>query len=110
METELKKDNDEYRGCLWNRNAKCKNYIAYAYWSRDDSAYCPCHNCDRYPYRKNENHMGRMESELKKDMENMENVLIRLGDRTDIWQDRIIYVIAKAVFDLLRWAIRKEKQ
>ena len=51
-----------------------------------------------------------MESELKKDMENMENVLIRLGDRTDIWQDRIIYVIAKAVFDLLRWAIRKEKQ
>ena len=51
-----------------------------------------------------------MESELKKDMENMENVLIRLGDRTDIWQDRIIYVIAKAVFDLCRWAIRKEKQ
>ena len=51
-----------------------------------------------------------MESELKKDMENMENVLIRLGDRTDIWQDRMIYVIAKAVFDLLRWAIRKEKQ
>jgi len=50
-----------------------------------------------------------MESELKKDMENMENVMIRLGDRTDIWKDRIIYVIAKAVFDLCRWAIRKEK-
>ena len=50
-----------------------------------------------------------METELKKDMENMENVLIRLGGRTDIWQDRIIYVIAKAVFDLCRWAIKKEK-
>lgn len=50
-----------------------------------------------------------MISQLKKDMENMENCLIRLGDRTDIWQDRMIYVICKAVFDLLRWAIRKEK-
>lgn len=50
-----------------------------------------------------------METELKKDLENMENVMIRLGDRTDIWQDRIIYVIAKAVFDLCRWAIRREK-
>ena len=48
-------------------------------------------------------------NELKKDMENMENVMIRLGNRTDIWQDRIIYVIAKAVFDLCRWAIRREK-
>lgn len=47
--------------------------------------------------------------DLKKDMENMENCLIRLGDRTDIWQDRMIYVTAKAVFDLCRWAIRREK-
>ena len=49
-------------------------------------------------------------NELKKDLENMENVLIRLGDRTDIWQDRIIYVIAKACFDLCRWAIRRERR
>lgn len=47
--------------------------------------------------------------QLKKDLENIENCMIRLGDRTDIWQDRMIYVICKAVFDLLRWAIRKEK-
>ena len=50
-----------------------------------------------------------MISELKKDMENAENIMIRLGDRADIWQDRIIYVLAKAVFDLCRWAIRKER-
>ena len=50
-----------------------------------------------------------MEKQLLKDMENMENCLIRLGDRADIWQDRMIYVIAKAVFDLCRWAIRREK-
>lgn len=46
--------------------------------------------------------------QLKKDLENIENCMIRLGDRTDIWQDRMIYVICKAVFDLLSWAIRKE--
>lgn len=51
----------------------------------------------------------RIMNELKKDMENMENCMIRLGGRTDIWQDRMIYVICKAVFDLCRWAIRKEK-
>lgn len=50
-----------------------------------------------------------MEKQLLKDLENIENCMIRLGDRADIWQDRMIYVIAKAVFDLLRWAIRKEK-
>ena len=50
-----------------------------------------------------------MEKQLLKDMENMENCMIRLGERTDIWQDRMIYVIAKAVFDLCRWAVRREK-
>ena len=51
-----------------------------------------------------------MINQLKKDMENIENCMIRLGARTDIWQDRMIYVICKAVFDLLRWAIRKEEK
>lgn len=49
-------------------------------------------------------------NELKKDMENMENCMIRLGGRTDIWQDRMIYVICKAVFDLCRLAIRREQR
>lgn len=47
--------------------------------------------------------------ELMKDLEFCENAMCRLGDRSDIWQDRMIYVIAKAVFDLLRWAIRRER-
>lgn len=52
----------------------------------------------------------RIMNELKKDMENMENCMIRLGGRTDIWQDRMIYVICKAVLDLCRWAIRREQR
>ena len=51
-----------------------------------------------------------MRDNLIKDMENMENCMIRLGGRTDIWQDRMIYVICKAVFDLCRWAIRREQR
>ena len=51
-----------------------------------------------------------MRNDLIKDMENMENCMIRLGGRTDIWQDRMIYVICKAVFDLCRWAIRREQR
>ena len=44
--------------------------------------------------------------ELVKDADHMENICILLGDRQDIWQDRIIYWIAVAVLHLLRETIR----
>ena len=44
--------------------------------------------------------------ELVKDADRTENICILLGDRQDIWQDRIIYWIAVAVLHLLREAIR----
>ena len=48
-----------------------------------------------------------MKKELLKDLENMEEVLSRTAGRTDIWQNRIIYAIAKAVYHLLLVEIRK---
>ena len=47
-----------------------------------------------------------MREELVQDADQMENICILLGDRQDIWQDRIIYWIAVAVLHLLREAIR----
>lgn len=49
--------------------------------------------------------------ELVKDADRMENICILLGDRQDIWQDRIIYWIAVAVLHLLKDAVkRKDKE
>lgn len=39
--------------------------------------------------------------ELMKDLEFCENAMIRLGDRSDIWQDRMIYGILKVLRDIL---------
>lgn len=47
---------------------------------------------------------------LTEDMENMEEIMIRTGDRCDIWQDRFIYAMARAIYDLLRWAKRMEER
>ena len=38
---------------------------------------------------------------LIKDLEFCENAMIRLGDRSDIWQDRMIYGILKVLRDIL---------
>lgn len=46
--------------------------------------------------------------ELIRDIENMETITDRLARRSDIWQDRFIYWIAKAILDILQW-IRKEE-
>lgn len=40
-------------------------------------------------------------SELIKDLEYCEEVMIRMGDRSDIWQDRTVYGLAKCLRDLL---------
>jgi len=39
--------------------------------------------------------------ELMKDLEFCENAMCRLGDRSDIWQDRMIYGILKVMRDIL---------
>lgn len=49
--------------------------------------------------------------ELVKDADRMENICILLGDRQDIWQDRLVYWIAVAVLHLLQDAVkRKDKE
>ena len=50
-----------------------------------------------------------MRDELIRDMEAMEQGMERTADRCDIWQDRLIYAICKAVYDLLKRAIRRDK-
>lgn len=45
-----------------------------------------------------------MIDELTKDMDNMENILIRLEtSKEDIWQDRFICAIAKAVYHIIKY-------
>lgn len=39
--------------------------------------------------------------ELIKDLEFCENAMIRLGDRSEIWQDRMIYGMLKVMRDIL---------
>ena len=46
--------------------------------------------------------------ELTKDMDNMENILIRLEtSKEDIWQDRFIYEIAVAIGHILQHIIKE---
>lgn len=46
---------------------------------------------------------------LKDDLEAMENAMCKLAPRADIWQDRLLWHMCKAIRDLLILAIRKEK-
>ena len=48
-----------------------------------------------------------MRDELIKDLGNMEEILTKTAGRCDIWQDRFIYHMAKAIFHLLTVAIRR---
>lgn len=48
-------------------------------------------------------------NDLMQDMEAMEEAMSRTADRADIWQDRIIYAIARAVWHLLKREIRRER-
>lgn len=43
------------------------------------------------------------------DLNAMEEVMERTADRCDIWQDRFIYAMAKAIYHLLLWVARKER-
>ena len=42
-----------------------------------------------------------MDKELKSHIEDMEEVMHRTADRCDIWQDRFIYAMARAIWYLL---------
>ncbi len=50
-----------------------------------------------------------MHDELLHDLDNMETAMCRTADRCDIWQDRLIYAMCKAIYDLLKWALRRDK-
>lgn len=47
---------------------------------------------------------------LMSDIEAMEQVMSRTANRTDIWQDRCVYAMAKAIWDILHHIRRKEMQ
>lgn len=45
-----------------------------------------------------------MNEELTKDMNNMEDILIRLETTSeDIWQDRLICSMAKAIYHIIKY-------
>ncbi len=47
-----------------------------------------------------------MRDELTKDLEAMEEAMCRTADRCDIWQDRVIYAICKAVHHIILYLLR----
>lgn len=48
-----------------------------------------------------------MKKQMLKDMEHMEEAMERTVNRTDIWQDRIIYWMAVALFHALTWIVKE---
>lgn len=48
-------------------------------------------------------------NDLITDLDAMEEAMSRTADRADIWQDRIIYAMARAVWHLLKREIRRER-
>ena len=49
-----------------------------------------------------------MRDELILSMNEMEEVLERTANRCDIWQDRVIHSMARAIWVILKWIIRRE--
>ena len=47
---------------------------------------------------------------LMEDREYMEEIMIRTANRTDIWQDRFIYALARSIYDILYELIRKKEK
>lgn len=43
-------------------------------------------------------------------LENLENVLLRISEHTDLWQDQTIREIAAAVYDLVKDRAKNEKK
>lgn len=47
-----------------------------------------------------------MKDRLNEDIENMIEIMERTSYRADIWQDRFIYAMARAIYDILK-VVRK---
>lgn len=45
--------------------------------------------------------------ELYEDLSNMEDALVRLEPSADIWQNKIIVALCRAVYHILVWIIRR---
>ena len=48
-----------------------------------------------------------MREVLIQDMQEMEEGLCRTANRTDIWQDRLVYALCKAVLHLLQVEVKR---
>ena len=48
-----------------------------------------------------------MNERLKRDADNMMTIMERTAERSDIWQDRFIYWIAVAIFDIIDYLRRQ---
>lgn len=48
--------------------------------------------------------------ELMKDLEFCENAMCRLGNRSEIWQDRMIYGMLKVMRDILIAMVKKNER
>lgn len=48
--------------------------------------------------------------ELYEDLSNMEDALVRLEPSADIWQNKIITALCKAVYHILVWIIKKDSR
>ena len=44
---------------------------------------------------------------LTEDLENVQDIMCRTADRCDIWQDRFIYTMAKAIYHILLYLVKK---
>ena len=44
---------------------------------------------------------------LTEDLENMEQIMCKTADHVDIWQDRFIYAIARAIYDIILWILKR---
>jgi hypothetical protein len=49
-----------------------------------------------------------LRDELLKDLRHMEEACERTANRREIWQDRIVYWMAVALFHVITWIIKKE--
>lgn len=50
-----------------------------------------------------------MTKTLIQDMENIEDICICFGERQDVYADRVIYIIAVAIYHIFDW-IRKHER
>ena len=48
--------------------------------------------------------------QLIADLDDMEQILIHLDTTTDIWQNRVIKALARAIYHILVYLVRKDSQ